>query len=125
MFNRDVEARKMESSRGQLKFIDLFAGIGGVRIAFERAGARCVFTSEWDKACQQMYEVNFGDKPVGDITKVDAKAIPKHDILAAGFPCQAFSIMGERQGFDDTRGTLFFEVERILAAKKPRAFLLE
>jgi DNA (cytosine-5)-methyltransferase 1 len=125
MFNRDNETKKMGNCRKQLKFIDLFAGIGGIRIAFERAGAKCVFTSEWDKACQQMYEANFGDKPVGDITKVDAKHVPDHDILTAGFPCQAFSIMGERQGFSDTRGTLFFEVERILAAKKPKAFLLE
>lgn len=125
MFNGDIEAKKMKDGGCQLKFIDLFAGIGGIRIALNRAGAKCVFTSEWDKACQQMYEANFGDKPVGDITKVDAKDIPDHDILAAGFPCQAFSIMGEQQGFDDTRGTLFFEVERILAAKKPRAFLLE
>ena len=125
MFNGDIEAKKMKNSNGCLKFIDLFAGIGGIRLAFDRAGAKCVFTSEWDKACQQMYETNFGDKPVGDIIKVDARDIPDHDILAAGFPCQAFSIMGERQGFDDTRGTLFFEVERILAAKKPRAFLLE
>lgn len=125
MFNRDIEAKKMQNGKDQLRFIDLFAGVGGIRIAFEKAGARCVFTSEWDKACQQMYEANFGDKPVGDITKVDAKDIPDHDILTAGFPCQAFSIMGERQGFDDTRGTLFFEVERILSAKKPKAFLLE
>lgn len=125
MFNMDIGKKKMESGKDRLRFIDLFAGIGGIRIAFERAGARCVFTSEWDKACKQTYEANFGDKPVGDITKVDAKEIPDHDILTAGFPCQPFSIMGERQGFADTRGTLFFEVERILAAKKPKAFLLE
>ena len=125
MFNRDIEARKMEGSKEQLKFIDLFAGIGGIRIAFERAGAKCVFTSEWDKACQQMYEANFGEKAVGDITKIDAKDVPDHDILTAGFPCQTFSIIGERQGFADTRGTLFFEVERIISAKRPKAFLLE
>lgn len=125
MFNEAIETKKMKEVKKQLKFIDLFAGIGGIRIAFERAGARCVFTSEWDKACQQTYEANFGDKPVGDITKINAKDIPDHDILTAGFPCQAFSIMGERQGFADTRGTLFFEVERILSAKRPKAFLLE
>jgi DNA (cytosine-5)-methyltransferase 1 len=125
MFNRDIEAKKMEGSKEQLKFIDLFAGIGGIRIAFERAGARCVLTSEWDKACQQTYEANFGEKAVGDITKIDAKDVPDHDILTAGFPCQTFSIIGERQGFADTRGTLFFEVERIISVKRPKAFLLE
>lgn len=126
MFNGDVKTVDMRNrQKKQLKFIDLFAGIGGIRIAFDRAGAKCVFTSEWDNACQQMYEANFENKPVGDITKVAVEDIPDHDILTAGFPCQAFSIMGERQGFADTRGTLFFEVERILAAKKPKAFLLE
>ncbi len=125
MFNRDIEVKKMEEGKEKLRFIDLFAGIGGIRIAFERVGARCVFTSEWDKACQQMYEANFGEKAVGDITKIDAKDVPDHDILTAGFPCQTFSIIGERQGFADTRGTLFFEVERIISAKRPKAFLLE
>lgn len=106
-------------------FIDLFAGIGGIRIAFERNGGKCVFTSEWDESCQKMYEANFGDKPHGDITKIVAADVPNHDILAAGFPCQSFSIIGNKQGFEDTRGTLFFDVERILRAKKPKAFLLE
>ena len=106
-------------------FIDLFAGIGGVRIAFERVGGKCVFTSEWDEPCQVMYEANFGDKPHGDITKLIAKDIPDHDILTGGFPCQAFSIIGSKLGFADTRGTLFFDVERILRAKQPKAFLLE
>ncbi len=109
----------------KLTFIDLFAGIGGFRLAFERVGAKCVFTSEWDKGCQETYEANFGVRPAGDITKIDAKDIPDHDILTGGFPCQAFSIIGERQGFADTRGTLFFDVERILEAKRPRAFFLE
>jgi len=106
-------------------FIDLFAGIGGIRIAFERAGGACVFTSEWDKSCQDMYEANFGDRPHGDITKLVAEDIPDHDILTGGFPCQAFSIIGSKLGFADTRGTLFFDVERILKKKQPKAFLLE
>jgi DNA (cytosine-5)-methyltransferase 1 len=106
-------------------FIDLFAGIGGIRIAFERAGGKCVFTSEWDAPCQVMYEANFGDKPHGDITKLVAEEVPDHDILTGGFPCQAFSIIGNKLGFADTRGTLFFDVERILRVKQPKAFLLE
>ena len=109
----------------KFKFIDLFAGIGGIRIAFERAGGKCVFTSEWDEPCQVMYEANFGEKPFGDITKVVAGEVPNHDILTGGFPCQAFSIIGNKLGFADTRGTLFFDVERILKAKQPKAFLLE
>ncbi|MEW5922375.1 MAG: DNA cytosine methyltransferase [Candidatus Zixiibacteriota bacterium] len=112
-------------SKKKYTFIDLFAGIGGIRLALERAGGTCVFSSEWDESCQDTYEANFGDRPVGDIMKVDADDIPDHDILAAGFPCQAFSIIGERLGFADTRGTLFFEIERILRAKRPKAFLLE
>lgn len=107
------------------KFIDLFAGIGGLRIAFEKCGGQCVFSSDWDTDAQAMYEANFGDKPTGDITKIEATSVPDHDILLAGFPCQAFSIMGEMKGFNDTRGTLFFDIVRILAAKKPQAILLE
>lgn len=106
-------------------FIDLFAGIGGIRIAFERVGGRCVFTSEWDESCQIMYKTNFGDNPHGDITRVVAKEVPDHDILTGGFPCQSFSIIGNKLGFADTRGTLFFDVERILKEKQPKAFLLE
>lgn len=109
----------------KLAFIDLFAGIGGIRIAFERAGAKCVWSSEWDTSCQDMYEANFGDRPAGDITKIPSTKIPDHEILTAGFPCQAFSIIGDRLGFIDTRGTLFFEIERILKKKQPYAFLLE
>lgn len=109
----------------KIKFIDLFAGIGGIRIAFERAGGECVFTSEWDEPCKVMYEANFGEMPYGDITKVAAQDIPDHDILTGGFPCQSFSIIGHGKGFADTRGTLFFDVERILKEKQPRAFLLE
>ena len=106
-------------------FIDLFAGIGGIRIAFERNGGKCVFTSEFDEQCQKMYEANFGEKPSGDITKINAEEVPDHDILTGGFPCQAFSIIGNGMGFADTRGTLFFDVERILKARQPKAFLLE
>ncbi|PKL92203.1 MAG: DNA (cytosine-5-)-methyltransferase [Candidatus Goldiibacteriota bacterium HGW-Goldbacteria-1] len=106
-------------------FIDLFAGIGGMRIAFQNLGGKCVFTSEWDKSAQVTYKENFGEMPFGDITKVDAKNIPDHDVLVAGFPCQSFSIAGKRKGFEDIRGTLFFDVARILKEKKPKAFLLE
>lgn len=106
-------------------FIDLFAGVGGIRIAFERAGGKCVFSSEYDERAQETYAVNFGEKPKGDITKIPNSDIPAHTILTGGFPCQAFSIIGGRRGFADTRGTLFFEIERILRAKRPHAFLLE
>lgn len=106
-------------------FIDLFAGIGGIRIPFQELGGRCVFSSEWDRCAQDTYEANFGERPVGDITKISASDIPDHDILLGGFPCQAFSIIGKGQGFADTRGTLFFEIERIIRTKKPEAFLLE
>lgn len=109
----------------RLKTIDLFAGIGGIRLAFEHFGCENVFTSEWDKDAQQMYEANFGEKPFGDITQIAPEDIPNHDILLAGFPCQPFSIIGNKQGFADTRGTLFFNIEEILRVKKPYAFLLE
>ncbi|MFH0870088.1 MAG: DNA cytosine methyltransferase [archaeon] len=107
------------------KFIDLFAGIGGIRMPFEELGGTCVFSSEWDKSAQIMYAANFGETPEGDITKISSEDIPQHDILLGGFPCQAFSIIGKGLGFADTRGTLFFEIERILRDKKPEAFLLE
>lgn len=107
------------------RFIDLFAGIGGLRLGFESVGGRCVFSSEWDGDAQTSYEANFGHKPHGDITQVDPASIPEHDALLAGFPCQPFSIIGERKGFGDTRGTLFFNVEEILRVKKPAAILLE
>jgi len=107
------------------KFIDLFAGIGGIRLGFEDFVGECVFSSEWDKFAQLTYEENFGEKPDGDITKVDPYSIPNHDILLGGFPCQAFSILGDRKGFSDTRGSLFFNIEEILRIKEPYAFLLE
>jgi DNA (cytosine-5)-methyltransferase 1 len=115
----------LHSDPVEFTFIDLFAGIGGIRIAFERVGGKCVFSSELDESCQLMYETNFGHRPYGDITKILSDSIPDHDILTAGFPCQAFSIIGDMLGFADTRGTLFFEIERILRDKRPNAFLLE
>ena len=96
-----------------------------MRIPFESLGGECVFSSEWDTHAQRTYYHNFGEIPKGDITRIDERDIPDHDILLAGFPCQPFSIIGEKQGFADTRGTLFFDIERILAEKKPSAFLLE
>lgn len=125
------------SSAGEgtkFSFIDLFAGIGGMRIAFETVGGHCVYSNEWNKYSQKTYFANFGEIPEGDITKVDAKDIPDHDILVAGFPCQPFSIagvskkqsLGRATGFEDkTQGTLFFDVCRILKEKRPKAFLLE
>jgi DNA (cytosine-5)-methyltransferase 1 len=109
------------------KFIDLFAGIGGFRIAMQNLGGKCVFTSEWDKYSKQTYKANFGDLPFGDITKDTTKSfIPDNfDVLCAGFPCQAFSIAGRRGGFEDTRGTLFFDVAEIIKKKQPKAIFLE
>jgi len=111
----------------KFKFIDLFAGIGGFRMAMQNLGGKCVFTSEWDENAKKTYEANFGEVPFGDITKPEVKAaIPDgFDVLCAGFPCQAFSIAGKRGGFDDTRGTLFHDVAEILIAKRPKAFFLE
>ena len=115
-------------------FIDLFAGIGGIRMGFEQAGCRCVFSSEKDKFCRETYRANYGACPAGDITLIDAKDIPDHDILLAGFPCQPFSVaglakrkaLGMKTGFEDeTKGTMFFEICRILKEKRPRAFMLE
>ncbi|WP_100610014.1 DNA cytosine methyltransferase [Confluentibacter lentus] len=115
----------------KIKFIDLFCGIGGFRTAMDQACIEndlvpeCVFSSDIDKYCQDSYEANFGERPFGDITKIDEKDIPDHDILYAGFPCQPFSIIGQRQGFNDIRGTLFFDIARIIKHKNPKAFVLE
>lgn len=107
-------------------FIDLFAGIGGIRLGFESVGGHCVFSSEFDENACKTYEANFGEHPSGDITKIAAKDIPDFDILLGGFPCQAFSIIGKKEGFEnETCGTLFFEIERILKEKQPKAFMLE
>jgi DNA (cytosine-5)-methyltransferase 1 len=126
----DME-RPTRSKPQQIKYIDLFCGIGGFRqgvqaVARERgAEVKCVFSSDINKHCQQAYEANYGERPAGDITQVDATQIPDHDLLLGGFPCQPFSIIGNMKGFDDTRGTLFFDIARILEAKKPSAFILE
>lgn len=118
----------------RLTIVELFAGIGGMRIGFDAVGARCVFASEIDRFARESYSANFGEEPAGDITKISAEDIPDHDILTAGFPCQPFSIagvskkasLGREHGFRDaTRGTLFFDVARIIEHKRPRAFLLE
>ncbi len=106
-------------------FIDLFAGIGGFRIGLERLGGRCVFSSEIDKHAAETYERNFGEKPAGDITQIDASDVPDHDVLCGGFPCQPFSVSGKQLGFEDARGTLFFEVMRLVSEKRPRAVFLE
>ncbi len=108
------------------RFIDLFAGIGGIRLGFESVGGHCIFSSEFDEDACKTYEANFGEHPSGDITKIDAKDIPDFDILLGGFPCQAFSIIGKKEGFaNETCGTLFFDIERILKEKLPPAFMLE
>jgi DNA (cytosine-5)-methyltransferase 1 len=106
-------------------FIDLFAGIGGIRIPFEANGGVCVFTSEWDKFAQQTYKSNFEDEVHGDITQVSELDIPDHDVILAGFPCQPFSHAGLKEGFSDTRGTLFFDIERIARHHEPKVMLLE
>jgi DNA (cytosine-5)-methyltransferase 1 len=121
----------MYDQNEKIRFIDLFCGIGGFRIAFEDACREmdiipeCVFSSDIDRFCQDSYEANFGDRPVGDITKVNEKEIPDHEILFAGFPCQPFSIIGQMKGMEDTRGTLFFDIARIIEEKRPKAFILE
>ena len=108
------------------RFIDLFAGIGGMRLAFESAGGECVFSSEWDKDSQKTYAANFHEVPAGDITQIEARDIPDFDILLAGFPCQPFSSIGQRAGFKhETQGTLFYDVLRIIKEKRPVSFLLE
>lgn len=108
-----------------MKFIDLFAGIGGFRIALENNNSKCVYSSEWDKYAIKTYEYNFNDIPFGDITKINENEIPEHDILCGGFPCQAFSVSGKQGGFKDTRGTLFFDIARIVKKKKPSVLFLE
>lgn len=129
-----LSRQKKQKKNRKFTFIDLFAGIGGMRLAFDEAGGECVYSNEWNKFSQQTYMANFGDMPDGDITQVNAADIPDHDILVAGFPCQPFSIagvskknsLGRATGFaDKTQGTLFFDVCRILEAKRPKAFMLE
>lgn len=129
-----AQSKSETANKPGYSFIDLFAGIGGMRIAYESAGAHCVYSNEWNKYSQQTYFANFGEQPDGDITQVNENDIPDHDILVAGFPCQPFSIagvskkqsLGRATGFEDkTQGTLFFDICRILKAKRPKAFMLE
>lgn len=114
-----------DPSEFEFTFIDLFAGIGGIRQAFQRNGGLCIWTSEIDPYAQKTYRANFGGDIVGDITKVEASEVPDFDIVLAGFPCQAFSMAGHKRGFEDTRGTLFFDVARIIREKRPKALFLE
>lgn len=136
MLTRKISAKENDEKEGDFTFIDLFAGIGGIRKGFEQAGGKCLYTSEWDLYAQKTYSNNYPSEHLinGDITKVDAKDIPDHDVLLAGFPCQPFSIagvskkksLGRPTGFEDkTQGTLFFDVARIIKEKKPKAFVLE
>ncbi len=115
----------LHRGKENFRFIDLFAGIGGIRLPFQKHGGKCVFTSEWDKFAQKTYRINFGEQAEGDITEIPSSSIPDHDILMGGFPCQPFSQAGLKKGFADTRGTLFFDIQRIIADKRPKAFLLE
>lgn len=116
---------KKKNKKSDFTFIDLFAGIGGFRFALEELNGECVFSSEIDEECAKTYAVNFGEYPQGDITKIDPKSIPDHDILCGGFPCQPFSISGKMKGFDDTRGTLFFNILEIVKTKNPKVVFLE
>lgn len=120
-----VRPYKKKKRHYQFTYVDLFAGIGGIRIPFQELGGKCVFTSEWDSFAQKTYRINFGGEIHGDITQIDEKTIPDFDILLGGFPCQPFSQAGLHKGFLDTRGTLFFDIERIIKEKRPKAFLLE
>ena len=133
-FNFNLDVPFPPPKNPKFKFIDLFAGIGGIRIAYQMVGGRCVFSSEYDKFAKVTYEANFGEIPFGDIKLIDEKQVPEHDILLAGFPCQPFSIagvskknsLGKKHGFlDETQGTLFFDIARILKEKRPKAFMLE
>lgn len=122
----NIEAPFKGPKKGKFTFIDLFAGIGGIRLGYQAHGGKCVFSSEWDAAAAKTYFANFGERPFGDIQKIDPKSIPDFDVLLAGFPCQPFSIIGDKEGFKhETQGTLFFNIENILLVKKPKAFMLE
>lgn len=120
-----INTKGYENALKGKTFIDLFAGIGGFRISLDSFGAKCIFSSEWDEHSQDVYEWNFGERPKGDITKINESEIPAHSILCAGFPCQAFSISGKQKGFEDTRGTLFFDIARIVQHHVPDFLLLE
>ena len=112
---------KQSLTKPAFTFIDLFAGIGGIRLPYQQAGGHCMFSSEWDKFSQKTYAANFGELPSGDITKIAANSIPDHDVLLGGFPCQSFSQVGLKLGFSDTRGTMFFEIQRIIARNQLRS----
>ncbi|MCY4523743.1 MAG: DNA (cytosine-5-)-methyltransferase [Halobacteriovoraceae bacterium] len=120
-----MKERGVGMKHNLFRSVDLFAGIGGIRLAFEAYGVECAFASEWDKYACDMYENHFGERPAGDITKIHEQDIPNHDILLAGFPCQAFSIMGDKRGFAESRGTLFFDIARIVNVKRPLCVFLE
>ena len=120
-----IQKKSWNNKKNKFKFIDLFAGLGGIRIPFEELGGQSVFSSDIDKFAQQTYEENFNELPYGDITKIDENDIPSFDVLLAGFPCQPFSNAGLKKGFEDTRGTLFFDIERILKKHLPQTILLE
>lgn len=125
LFKEEMKKKSWQTNKNKFTFIDLFAGIGGFRIALESLEGKCVFSSEWDKDSQEVYFKNFNEIPDGDIKKISEKDIPKHNILCAGFPCQAFSISGKRLGFKDTRGTLFFDIARIAKHIQPEVLFLE
>jgi len=118
-------SRSKKKNKSKFTFIDLFAGIGGTRIGFEDFGGECIFTSEWDGYAQKTYQANFEEIPHGDITKIKAEEIPSFDFLLAGFPCQPFSQAGLKKGFEDTRGTLFFDIARIIKHHRPSVVFLE
>lgn len=122
---RDLFTKSKTKKKAKFTFIDLFAGIGGIRMGFESVGGECVFTSEWDKSAQQTYQANYKELPYGDITRISEEEIPPHDIILAGFPCQPFSQAGLKKGFEDTRGTLFFDIARIIKHHKPKVVFLE
>lgn len=124
--NENVQERdKLASKQKGFTFIDLFAGIGGIRMGVQNAGGKCVFSSEINKKAAKVYERNFKENPLNDVTQLSAKNLPDFDLLCAGFPCQPFSISGKKRGFEDTRGTLFFDICRVISDKKPKAILLE
>ena len=123
--NKTLKTHLLNRMNNETKFIDLFAGIGGLRIPFEELGAKCVFSCEIDNNCQKTYQANFGETPFGDIRLLDISKLPKFDLLLAGFPCQPFSIAGHKKGLSDERGNLFFEIVEILKYHQPKVFLLE
>lgn len=125
LFSHIQEGKIGEKIRANFTFIDLFAGIGGIRMGVEKVGGKCVFSSEINEKAARVYEKNFGENPLSDVRRIDLKTLPDFDLLCAGFPCQPFSICGKKKGFEDTRGTLFFDICRIINGKKPKIVFLE